>query len=127
MRFSQSRYSVNESDGRVYVTLYHSNPSSIDVVMKVNSGHVSTNSKCKFLLVLIIFIIVDNDYNAGLYTVTIGAGVYGVTFSISITDDDIYEDSEMFSLTIDGSSLPNDITSGVPITTTVTILDNDSK
>ena len=73
------------------------------------------------------FIIVDNDYNAGLYTVTIGAGEYGVTFSISITDDNIYEDSEIFNLTIYESSLPNGITSGVPNTTIVTILDNDCK
>ena len=80
-----------------------------------------------FLLALIIFIVVDNDYNAGSYTVTIGAGEYGVTFSISINDDNIHEDSEIFNLTIDESSLPNGVTSGVPNITTVTILDNDSK
>ena len=80
-----------------------------------------------FVLVLIIFTIVDNDYNAGLYTVTIGAGEYGVTFSISITDDGIYEDSEMFNLIIDGSSLPNGVTIGVPNITIVTILDSNSK
>ena len=47
MRFNQSRYRVNESDGNVNVTLYHSNPSSIDIVLKVNSSHVSTDGKCE--------------------------------------------------------------------------------
>ena len=58
---------------------------------------------------------------------TIGAGKNGVTFSISITDDNIYEDSEIFNLAIDESSLPNGITSGIPNVTTVTILDSNSK
>ena len=49
VRFNQSRYSVNESDGKVNVMLYHSNPSSIDIVLKVNSSHVSTDSKCELL------------------------------------------------------------------------------
>ena len=47
VRFNQSRYIVNESDGKVNITLYHSNPSSIDIVLKVNSIYVSTNSKCE--------------------------------------------------------------------------------
>ena len=47
VRFNQSRYRVNESNGKVDVTLYHSNPSSIDIVLKVNSSHVSTDSKCE--------------------------------------------------------------------------------
>ena len=46
VRFNQSEYSVNESDEIVDVTLYHSNPSSIDIVLKVKSNHVSTDSKC---------------------------------------------------------------------------------
>ena len=43
MRFNQSRYSVNESNGKVNVTLYHSNPSSIDIVLKVNTKDVSAD------------------------------------------------------------------------------------
>ena len=49
VRFNQSGYSINESDGKVNITLYHSNPSSIDIVLKVNSSHVSTDSKCELL------------------------------------------------------------------------------
>ena len=74
---------------------------------------------------LIILIIVDNDYIVGPYNVTIGAGEDDVTFSVSITDDNIREQIETFNLTIDESSLPNGVTSRDRAT--VTILDDDSK
>ena len=45
MQFNLSTYNVNESDGKVDVTLYHSNPSSIDIVLTVNSMDVSTGGK----------------------------------------------------------------------------------
>ena len=70
---------------------------------------------------------VGNDYDHGPYTVTIGAGENNVTFSVSITDDDIREEAEKFNLIIDESSLPSDVTSSDPKTTSVTIMDNDSK
>ena len=76
------------------------------------------------LVTLIIFIIVDNDFTAGPYTVTIGAGKNNVTFNISIIDDNIHEQIETFNLTIDGSSLPNGVTSRN--NATVSIMDNDS-
>ena len=74
---------------------------------------------------IIILIIVDSDFDVGPYTITIDAGKNNVTFSISITNDRIREKSETFNLTIDGSSLPNGITS--TDRATVTIMDNDSK
>ena len=70
---------------------------------------------------------IGNDYSAGPYTVTIGAVETHVTFNIPITDDYIREQSETFNLIIDESSLPSGVTSGNPKTTTVTIMDNDSK
>ena len=76
------------------------------------------------LVVLIILIIVGYDYNAGPYTVTIDAGKNSATFVISIIDDNIHEQIETFNLTIDGSSLPNGVTSRA--NTTVAIIDNDS-
>jgi len=45
VRFNQSIYKVNENDGKVYVTLYHSNPSSVDIMLTINSNNIST-SKC---------------------------------------------------------------------------------
>ena len=77
------------------------------------------------LVVLIILIIVGYDYNAGPYTVTIDAGKNNATFVISIIDDNIREQIETFNLTIDGSLLPNGVTSRA--NTTVAIIDNDSK
>jgi len=47
VRFNQSIYNVNESDGKIDVTLYHSNPSSVDITLRVISDHVSTG-KYKF-------------------------------------------------------------------------------
>ena len=55
----------------------------------------------------------------------IPSGENDVTFSVSITDDNIREESETFELIID--SLPSGVTSSNPKTTTITILDNDSK
>ena len=50
-----------------------------------------------------------------------------VPFNVSINDDDIFEGNEDFTLTIDPSSLPNDVTVGSPDQATVTIVDNDCK
>ena len=77
------------------------------------------------VIVALIIYFVDNDYNAGQYIVTIGAGNNSATFGISITDDNIREQIEIFYLTIDGSSLPYSVTSRDRAT--VTIMDNDSK
>ena len=68
------------------------------------------------------------DYNpSGPYNVIIPSGKNDVTFSVTITDDNIREESETFDLIIVESSLPNGVTSSNPKTTTVTIMDNDSK
>ena len=45
VRFNQSIYNVNESDGKIDVTLYHSNPSSVDITLRVSSDHVSTGKR----------------------------------------------------------------------------------
>ena len=55
----------------------------------------------------------------------IPSGKNNVTFGISINDDNIREESETFYLTINGSSLPNGVTSRD--NATVTIIDDDSK
>ena len=71
---------------------------------------------------------IDNkDYNPGPYTVTIVAGENDVTFSVSITDDNIHEESETFNLIIDESSLPSGVTSSDPNRVTVIIMDDDCK
>ena len=45
VRFTQSTYSVNEDDGKVDITLQHSNPSSIDITLRMNSSSVTANGE----------------------------------------------------------------------------------
>ena len=67
------------------------------------------------------------DYDSGPYTVTIPAGQTTATFNVPITDDMILEGSENFMLTIDETSLPDDVTRGTPGEATVNIVDDDGK
>ena len=55
------------------------------------------------------------------------AGVTEVASSIAVTDDDIFEGNENFTLTIDSASLPSFVTIRNPGEATVTILDDDRK
>ena len=67
------------------------------------------------------------DYGSGPYTVTFFAGESSTLFEVPINDDNIFEASETFSITIDQSSLPNRriLVASSPLTTT--ILDDDCK
>ena len=74
-----------------------------------------------------IRIIIGTDYGAGPYSVTFPAGSTRALLNISIIDDDIAESIENFTLFIDPSSLPSNVTMGDYNQTTITILDNDCK
>ena len=50
-----------------------------------------------------------------------------VSFDVLINDDNIVEGNEVFNLTIDVSSLPSDVTAGIPLQATVTVADDDCK
>ena len=67
------------------------------------------------------------DYTSGPYTVTIPAGQTTATFNISINDDDEVEGDEDFTLTINGTSLPTNVTRGTTGEATVTIVNDDGK
>ena len=64
---------------------------------------------------------------SGPYNVTFPAGVTRVSFNISICDDDLLEDNENFSLTINADSLPDGIIIGSPSTVMMIIRNDDSK
>ena len=66
------------------------------------------------------------DYTSGPYSVTFPAGVTSVPFNIPINDDNILEDNENFTLTIN-SSLPTGVMVDNLSQATVTIVDNDCK
>jgi len=53
--------------------------------------------------------------------------VTSVSFNVLINDDNIFEGDENFTVTIDPSSLPDDLTRGNPGSATVTIVDDDCK
>ena len=103
--FIQSTYRVGENTGPVQPVLVLSNPFSTDITVQVR----------------------DADYNSGPYNVTFTAGQTSVPFDVPINDDNILENTEMFTLTIDSSTLPDRVTVGDPDQTTVDILDSDSE
>ena len=43
--FNQSSYNVNESDSTVDITLHHSNPSSINITLIVNTNSVTASGE----------------------------------------------------------------------------------
>ena len=67
----------------------------------------------------------NQDYNSGHYNVTFSVGIPSASFSIPITDDEILEQDEMFTIGI--SLLPIDVIVGDVSETTVTIVNDDSK
>ena len=68
------------------------------------------------------------DYDLGEQRIVkIPKGETIIPLNISIKPDDIVEENESFNLSIDVSSLPDDIRLGSPNITTVTIVDDDSK
>ena len=67
------------------------------------------------------------DYNSGPYTVMFHAGVTSVPFDVTITDDNILEGNESFSLMIMQTSKPDRVTRVGDYQAEVTIVDNDCK
>ena len=65
------------------------------------------------------------DYYSGPYNVIIPAGVTSVPFGVPITDDNILEDDETFTLTIIRALLPDRVTRGSIGLATVFLVDND--
>ena len=68
------------------------------------------------------------DYKFGPHAmITFPAGVTRVPINISLTGDNTLEGIEHFGLTINSSSLPNNVTIGNPDTAVVTIVDRKGK
>ena len=127
--FSQSTYSINEDVGSIQLTIVLSNSSSADITVQVvdddntatgeyrHKQHGNNNN----------LIGGGVDYNSGPHSVTFPAGVTNVSFIIIINDDNILEDDEEFNLTIDNSSLYNNITNDSLSRATVIIINDDGK
>ena len=67
------------------------------------------------------------DYISGPHIATFPAGITYANVSIQITNDNIFEGNENFTLAIDSSSLPSYITISKPLQATVDIIDDDRK
>ena len=75
-----------------------------------------------------VHLIAEDDFTgSGPFYVTFPAEENQVKFDISITNDDVVENNESFTLSINPSSLPLGVTVGDPSQTTVTIIDDDSE
>ena len=80
------------------------------------------------ILVMGVHLIAEDDFTgSGPFYVTFPARDKQVIFVISITNDDIVENTESFTLSINPSSLPQGVTVSDPSQTTVTIIDDDSE
>ena len=67
------------------------------------------------------------DYIQGTYSARIPRGKTSVSVNVRIIDDNYVERNETFNLAISSSSLPYYITAGNIDSTTITIVDNESK
>ena len=64
-----------------------------------------------------------DDYDSGPYNINFTAGMTSSSLAITINDDNIFEDNENFTVTIDSD--PSTIAVGDPHQATVTIVDNE--
>ena len=69
----------------------------------------------------------NTDYDSGPYNVTFSAGNTSIPFEVNITNDNILESNETFSLNIISSSASDRVTIGSLRQSAMTIVDNDSK
>ena len=69
----------------------------------------------------------NTDYEPMPYSILFPAGIKVNGFKIEIIDDNIFEDTESFSVVIDSSSLPSGVGVAYPSEASVLILDDDSK
>ena len=68
-----------------------------------------------------------DDYVPGPYSITFTPGQTRQSLLFNIEEDNILESDEVFSFSIDSSSLPNGATTGNFATTNITILDDECK
>ena len=69
----------------------------------------------------------DIDYETGPYVFTIFSGMTSIAVNVTIINDHTLEENEVFYLTINSSSFPDDVTTGNPFQSTVIILNDDCK
>ena len=68
-----------------------------------------------------------DDYGSGSFNVTIPIRRNTVSFNLSIINDNIFEGTETFTLTIESFSLPSKVLLQTDCMLMVTIVDNDGE
>jgi len=125
--FQQSVQNIPEGSNTATIVLNITNPFSESFTIRVNN--VDGTATGEHLLILIHSVVSstigDVDYGSGPYTVQFTAGQTSASFTIAIIDDNVFEDDETFSLTIDPSSLPSRVMILSGCRLDGTIVDND--
>lgn len=67
------------------------------------------------------------DYESRPYSLSFSQDITRIPFKISISNDEIYEDTESFNVIIDPSSLSNSVTVDYPSEVAVFIMDDDGR
>lgn len=109
VQFDSPTYSVNEIDGSVTVTVQMTgtSPNIVQVDYATANGTA----------------VAGEDYTATSGTLVFNAGETTKTIAIPVADDGLSEDNETFSVTLSNAI---NVSLGVPKTTVVTIVDNES-
>ena len=113
VQFNESTYSVNESEGIVQPVLVLNSPPAVDITVYVLSNNGSA--------------VHETDYELETHEVTFHSGDNEATMNITIINDALLGLNRNFTLTINTSSLPSNMTVTEPGNTTVTILNDDCK
>jgi hypothetical protein len=107
--FESAVYTVTESVGSATLTVTLSAPSAVTVTVQVAATLTGTASPAA-------------DYTPISATLSFTPGVQVISFTIPITNDGVYESDETVFLDL---SNPSGATLGAPLTTTLTIVDDE--
>ena len=127
--FEQSVYVVDENNESVVVSLVlqsdHLRGRSITVDVFTTDGSATGNCDVRILQLYDYHITGNVDYEFQPIALTFTSGVVVIPLEVPIFDDDIFEGNETFSLTIDSSTLPNNVITGDVNEVVVVISDDD--
>ena len=128
---NQSTYAFNESDGNIQVEVNLSNPAFNDIVIYIQHRNITAFSKFKQYLCCMckmgVLFSGGVDYDSVPENITFPAGITSRLINITLIDDNIFEDTKSFSITLQidpVSLLPINITNDTAV---VFILNDDGK
>jgi len=124
VNFNKPGFEFGELKEVAQPVITFSNPSSFSISVDVEASDITAIGRnfgnCSVFAS-------DNDYQKGVYRVTIPANVTLLHMNISICNDIVLEMDEQFSVTILSNSHPDNVTIGDPSQANVTIEDNNRK